>query len=75
MKTTLALLTLALLTGCPALSDYDRTLGIVANVNEQTGAIEYEIRPAVKKGEGTLGGRVRIEGAISDGKQVISLER
>lgn len=64
-----------LFTGCEALSNYDRSLALVANVNEQSGAIEYSLVPAAKAGEGRLIGKVRIEGSLSEGKQIIRLER
>lgn len=73
------LLACSLLTACPAVSDrlrdYDRTVALVADVNTKGGAIEYEIRPAAVKGQGGLGGKVRIQGSLADGKQVLSLER
>lgn len=79
MKLIYLALLIPFLTGCPAISealkDYDRSFVAVANVNEQTGAVEYEIRPAAKKGEGSLGGKIRIEGTLADGKQVIRLEK
>lgn len=70
----LVLLFPILLTGCFALNDYDRSLSLVGNVNEKTGAIEYSLVPAPHKGEGKLGAKFRIEGSISEGKQVIRLE-
>lgn len=76
MKTLAIIALAAALCGCEVLKDYDRTFNLVANINQQTGAIEYELRPAAKKGEGTLGGKIRIEGDLTtDGKQVIRLQR
>lgn len=79
MKTILYCFTIlaaiTLLSGCEALSNYDRSLALVANVNANSGAIEYSIVPAAKAGEGRLIGKVRIEGSLSEGKQIIRLER
>lgn len=75
LKVMIVCVGIILLSSCSALNDYDRSLALVANVNEQTGAIEYSIVPAAKLGEGRLGAKVRIEGSLADGKQIIRLER
>ena len=79
MKTLLAILSLASLTGCPAISEYqknyDRTFAVTGNITEQSGLISYEVRKANKPGEGSLGLKVQVEGNLSEGKQVIRLGR
>jgi len=75
LKYSLIVALIPLFGGCTALNDYDRSLGLVANVNDKTGAIVYTLKPASKKGEGGLSGTITIEGDLSSGKQIISIER
>lgn len=69
------LVTATLLTSCQALNNYDRQATVYADVSDKKVGFKYSIWGAKEPGKGTLKADVEIVGSLSDGKQVISIER
>lgn len=69
------LATAVTLSGCEALNNYDRSATVYGDVNTQRVGIKYSIWGAKEPGKGTLRADVEITGSLSEGKQIISIER